>query len=204
MLQPSINLLFPKTIITNELDRDFTIKELNAIDRHKNKITKSIGNSISHNKYILNDPEFSDLKQKCLEQLSEYIKIVYKPKNNITPYITQSWITFNNKGEFHHKHKHPNSFISGVLYINADETKDKLAFHDDTYYQIQIEPSNYDSLNSLSWHIPVKTKKFIVFPSCMIHSVDYVESNKTRICLGFNSFVHGILGSPDKVSELIL
>jgi uncharacterized protein (TIGR02466 family) len=204
VLEPSINLLFPKTIITNELNREFTIEELDAINKHKSNIIKNEGNSISQDNYILNDPAFFNLKQKCLEQLNEYIKVVYKPKNSITPYITQSWITYSNKGDFHHKHKHPNSFISGVLYINADEIKDKLIFHDESYYQIQIEPSEYDSLNSIQWYIPAKTKRFIIFPSCMIHSVDKVDSEDTRICLGFNSFVYGVLGDVNRVSELIL
>ena len=93
MLEPSINLLFPKTIITNELNREFTIEELDAINKHKSNIIKNEGNSISQDNHILNDPTFFNIKQKCLEQLNEYIKVVYKPKNNITPYITQSWIT---------------------------------------------------------------------------------------------------------------
>ena len=37
--------------------------------------------------------------------------------------ITQSWINFTKKGEYHHPHAHPNSLISGVFYVEADKDK---------------------------------------------------------------------------------
>ncbi len=52
----------------------------------------------------------------------------YNNPNNITPYITQSWLNYTETNQYHHKHQHPNSLVSGVFYINCDDKFDKIKF----------------------------------------------------------------------------
>ena len=89
-------------------------------------LVKNEGNVTSANNYILNEPEFKDLKDILTKHINDYISNIYKPKYKATGYITQSWLNYTKKGEFHHIHQHPNSFVSGVLYINAIKDKDKI------------------------------------------------------------------------------
>jgi hypothetical protein len=37
---------------------------------------------------------------------------------SVTPYITQSWLNYTETNQYHHKHEHPNSLVSGVFYVN--------------------------------------------------------------------------------------
>ena len=53
-----------------------------------------------------------------------YFEEIYKPKSKVELYITQSWCNYTKENQHHHKHRHPNSFIYGVYYIDLNEQKD--------------------------------------------------------------------------------
>ena len=46
-------------------------------------------------------------------------------------YITISWINYTETNQYHHAHSHPNSVISGVYYIETDES-DTITFFQHT------------------------------------------------------------------------
>ena len=60
--------------------------------------------------------------------MQDYFNKVLCAKN-VKPYITQSWLNYTRANQFHHRHEHPNSFVSGVLYINADKATDRINFY---------------------------------------------------------------------------
>ena len=203
MKEPSFELLFPTPVMFSELEREFTKKELDAVKKHSKNTYKNAGNVTSKDTYVLENIEFKNLKEKLTEFINKYIQQVYKPKYKVKGYITQSWLNYTNKGEYHHKHEHPNSFISGVIYINADFTKDKITFHKNEYIQLQLEPNSYDIYNSNSWWFNVGTGKIVIFPSNLTHHVENVVTDKTRISLAFNTFLKGQLGEKQVLTELI-
>ena len=49
--------------------------------------------------------------EKCL---NNFYQSVFSPRDDVEIYITQSWLNYTEPGQFHHKHAHPNSFVSGV------------------------------------------------------------------------------------------
>ena len=203
MREPNFELIFPTPIMFSEMDRLFTKDELDFIDKHgkEGMTNRNVGNVTSNNNYILNEPELADLKLIVTEALNEYVKRVYKPKYAAEAFITQSWSNYTKKGEFHHKHEHPNSFISGVLYIHTDETKDKITFHKSGYKQLQLIPKTYDVYNSDSWWFNVKTGGLVLFPSSLTHHVEDVIAEETRISIAFNSFIKGTLGDNRSLTE---
>lgn len=199
----NIELLFPIPVMFNHLNRDFTKNELKFIKSHSVKTYQNMGNVTSIDNYILNNDELKDLKDFIQDQIEYYINTVYKPRYTIKPYITQSWLNWTKTGEYHHTHEHPNSFVSGVLYINANEKEDKIKFHKSGYQQINIESNHYDNLNSKSWWFNVKTGRIVIFPSSLTHNVDQVTSGDVRISLAFNTFLKGICGDNKSLTELI-
>jgi uncharacterized protein (TIGR02466 family) len=203
MNTPTIELVFPTPIMRNSIGRDFTDKELESVSNHYKKSHNNRGNIVSDATYILNENPFAELKKICLDHVNEYVKTICKPKYEIEPYITQSWLNWTGFNEFHHEHAHPNSFISGVLYINAGDD-DKIKFFGNRYKQIQLETDSYDIFNSDSWWFSVKTGGIILFPSHLVHSVETVISPETRISLAFNTFIKGTLGEKTELSELKL
>ena len=200
--EASIELLFPTPVMFNTLGRDFTTLELNYIKTHSKKTYQNMGNTTSFNNYILNEPELNDVKNIVQQHIENYISKVYKPRHPVMPYITQSWVNWTEPGEYHHTHEHPNSFISGVLYINADGIEDKIKFHKPGYQQINLDTDIYDMLNSKSWWFNVKTKDIVLFPSSLTHNVEKVTSGTTRISLAFNTFLKGTMGDNRLLTEL--
>ena len=202
MKEANFELLFPTPVMFNNMDREFTQAELDFVANHSTKTYQNQGNTTSLNNYILNEPEFADLKNIVQKHIEHYVSKVYKPKYDVKPYITQSWLNWTKPGEYHHTHEHPNSFVSGVLYIHADPAEDKIKFHAKGYQQINLETDNYDVFNSRSWWFAVKTGGIVIFPSSLTHNVEQVTAGETRISLAFNTFLKGTIGDNRMLTEL--
>ena len=197
-----IHNLFPTPIGLYELGRDLTAKELSFL---KNQETRSnMGNTTSIDNTILKAKELTQLRDFIETKVSEYFTTVYNPKHKVNLKITQSWTNYTEPGQYHHKHAHPNSFVSGVFYIQADKNKDKIYFFRDGYEQIKFPPSEWNVWNSESWWFEAETCKLILFPSSLTHMVQTVEADQTRISLSFNTFPVGNVGEEMDLTGLQL
>ena len=210
MIKADIDGIFQTPIYRTELTQDFSKKQLSFIDNNKlqsqneKKTRNKSGNITSSNKNILDQPVFKNIKQELELIIEDYVEKIIVPSNNITPYITQSWLNYTEPGQFHHTHAHANSLVSGVLYFNCHETLDKITFYSHRYDIIKPETRTFNHFNSESWWFGVKTKEVILFPSSLTHGVDTKEGDNTRISLAFNVFVKGSFGNYDSATELII
>ena len=194
--------LFPSTIEVSEIGRKLTKKEhtlLTNMPCHKN-----YGNLTSENNYVLELPELAKLKDNFMEAVQHYMDTIACAKPDVKAYITQSWVNYTGKGQFHHKHSHKNSYLSGVFYVNAEESVDKIKFYNEGYLQLDFNPTEWNIRNAKSWWYPVKTGRLIIFPSHLAHSVELKEEPNVRISLSFNTFLKGNLGDNIELSEVIL
>lgn len=159
------------------------------------------GNTTSKDNYLLDKlPRIKGFVNHCLD---EYMTAVHAPKFDVKPYITQSWANYTKPGQYHHKHAHPNSFISGCVYIAAKG--DKIFFYRDGYQQIKLPTENWNHYNSESWWFEVNEGDVILFPSSLTHMVEQMgEGTEERISIAFNTFLKGQIGSPDELTELQL
>jgi uncharacterized protein (TIGR02466 family) len=205
MSEAVINGIFPTPIYMSKLDRKLTPLELKFVEKSKKDFYKNDGNITSNNNYILNEKPFTNIKKELDLRVQDYFDKIISPANNITPYITQSWLNYTETNQFHHKHAHPNSLVSGVFYINCHKELDKIKFfRDDDYKMIKPETKDWNLWNSETWWFPVKTGDIIMFPSSLTHMVETKEGNNTRISLAFNVFIKGTIGSNKNLTELVL
>ena len=206
MREPIINHIFPTPVYITEIDREFTKQELNFVKEQKKHCSKNAGNINTKDNYILNRKEFKNIKKFLNKHCKNYLDTVICPKNNLELYITQSWLNYTEADQYHHKHEHPNSVISGVLYFDSDIKNDKILFSKSTEQQIKpiIDNTKFNLSNSETWFFPVETGRLIMFPSSTIHSVEIKKGKNTRISLAFNTFYKGTIGSNSTLSELIL
>ena len=204
MIEANINGIFPTPIYISKLNRELTNKELSFIGKTKSDCNKNEGNITSNDNYILNNKIFKDLKEDLYLKVKDYFEKIISPTDAITPYITQSWLNYTETNQYHHKHAHPNSLVSGVFYINCDEQFDKIKFFNDKYQNIKPEIKEYNIWNSESWWFSVKTGDIILFPSSLTHMVETKEGTNTRISLAFNVFIKGTVGNNKNLTELIL
>ena len=199
-----IHQLFPEPVYFSNLERKLTKEELKIITKHKKKTYKNVGNTTSNNNYVLENKALKNLKKDLNKTVIDYFDKIVCPSNPIIPYITHSWLNYTEPGEHHHAHAHPNSYVSGVFYINVNKEVDGIKFYKRGYPQIMINTTKYNIFNSDSWGYPVKTGDIILFPSSLIHGVDKKKGNNTRISLSFNVFIKGKIGRNARLSELVL
>jgi uncharacterized protein (TIGR02466 family) len=192
--------LFPTAVAKFELGRDFTDKELAFVAEQPTY--KNIGNTRSDDRYILKHKKMAKLREFVEASVGEYFLSIYAPNKEVGIRITQSWINYCKPGQFHHKHAHPNSFISGVLYMKAARERDKIYFYRDGYQQISPKSDNYNVYNSDAWWLEVNTGDLMLFPSGLTHSVAAVQEE--RISLSFNTFPVGFIGEENSLNALHL
>ena len=203
-METTINSIFPTPIYISKLDRKLTNTELSFINKIKLDVVNNEGNKASKNNYILNEKPFANIKKELDLRVQDYFDKVISPANNITPYITQSWLNYTETNQYHHKHAHPNSLVSGVFYINCHEEHDKIKFFNDKYQTIKTEVKDWNIWNSDSWWFSVKTGDVILFPSSLTHMVETKQGDNTRISLAFNVFIKGTVGNNKNLTELSL
>lgn len=197
-----IHNLFPTPVAIYKLDRELTEEELVFI---KNQETRpNTGNATSIDNTILRNNSMTKLRDFIESNVSEYFKTVYSPKHNVNLRITQSWVNYTKPGEYHHKHAHPNSFVSGVFYPQANRRTDKIYFYRDGFQQIKLPPSDWNIWNSDSWWFEVGTGDLVLFPSSLTHMVETVKGEDTRISLSFNTFPVGLVGDEIDLTGLKL
>lgn len=194
--------LFPTPVGEFYFDKQLTQEQLSYLNDQKQKPNE--GNTTSEFRKILDDECVKDLREFINASIAEYMANTFAPKFDVKLQITQSWMNYTKPGQFHHKHAHPNSFVSGVFYVNADPEKDKIYFFKEGYERIKLETENWNLFNSESWWIPVATNKLVLFPSNFTHMVQTVEAQETRVSLAFNTFPKGYIGNDDSLTGLHL
>ena len=197
-----INNLFPTPVGSFELGRDLSKLEQKFLFNLETR--PNMGNVTSTNNYVLRDNRLSSLRLFLNNSLQEYFQATMSPQDNVKLEITQSWINYTKTGQYHHKHTHPNSVISGVFYIQASKEIDKLFFYNESYQQIKIVPKEFHVYNSESWWLPVETGQLLLFPSSLTHMVATTSGEDDRISLSFNTFYKGKLGDEVALTGLTL
>lgn len=199
-----IQSLFPTPIVSNKFTNSFVKKEKEFIQSHADKVIKSTFNNISKDKYILEYMEMGRIRKFIEENIKIYLKEVVCANDKVSLRITQSWLNYTETGRSHHRHTHPNSYISGIFYFNADPELDRVYFLKEEYKQILISPESFNHWNSTSWWLPVGTGDLLLFPSSLMHMVDNTVSKDTRISLSFNTFPVGTIGNEINADALHL
>ena len=197
-----IHNLFPTPVAIYKLDRELTEKELSSIKGQETRANQ--GNVTSTDNTVLRNRSMTKLRDFIESSVSEYFKTVHSPKHDVSLRITQSWINYTEPGQYHHKHAHPNSFVSGVFYPQANRETDKIYFYRDGFQQIKFPPSDWNVWNSESWWFEVGTGDLILFPSSLTHMVETVKGEDTRISLSFNTFPVGLVGEEMDLTGLKL
>ncbi len=197
-----IHSLFPTPIGFFTLDRELTSKELEFIRALPQRA--NMGNTSSEDNYIFERRQLRTLKTFMMDSVKQYLERVYSPKSAVDLRITQSWANYTNTGQFHHKHEHPNSFVSGVFYVDTDPEQDRIYFYRSGYQQIKLLTENWNEFNSESWWFAAEPCKLILFPSHLTHMVETRQAANTRISLSFNTFPVGTVGDNQQLTELLL
>jgi len=220
-MNTKINYLFPNHFFIKEnLERKNILDtiEWNYVNNLQKDMVSSNSNMVnpvmhSRNKNVLDNDAMLDLKNIILEKIDHIFKEVLNINPNLKPIITQSWLVIGKKEQMAHGHIHSNSILSGVYYIKTDKN-DTLTFLNSQSFSLK---PNFIVLDFFDKTKPMKNAIFrklekvkveegslIIFPSHLMHQIDKINSNETRISIAFNTFVTGTLGSKEEATELLI
>ena len=187
----NITPLFPIALgtISNFINEDERLKLFKDIISVKHEQHGAIvGDGVStYSSNILKDfPSFIDknIKDRLEDQVNKY-GMIYGVGNNLK--VNNIWSNIQNSGSALNEHCHPNSFISGALYINVNDSC-SITFHNPNNY-IYFTHIVERTVFSFEWHqYPVKNGDLLLFPSWLRHGhSDHINEMDNRVVISFNS-----------------
>lgn len=159
-------------------------------------------------KYVLEKPELFILKERIQQGIDHFVYEVLDCSRDVKFEIQNSWVNKHSKLDFAGTHRHSNSVISGVYYIDVDQNSGAIVFEKDKShynlwpnvidiefnYQTHEDQSRLNIFNADGWGIYPKSNELILFPSHLYHGVGENHSDIVRYSLAFNVFPRGDLG----------
>jgi len=194
--------MFAVPLYRAALGREFTGEEMQFFKTQLSDPVPAISNHASKNKKVVNAAPMQAIRAVLQAHLDQFFKITFNTSNDVKLQITQSWLTRSQKGDSHHTHTHPNSVVSGVLYINL-AARDGISFYrneDNVWYELIRKEESY--YNALRYFIQTGIGDVILFPSNVRHGVSEVSENIDRVSLSFNTFFSGELGREEFSNQL--
>jgi uncharacterized protein (TIGR02466 family) len=118
--------------------------------------------------------------------------------------IVMSWANKSSIGNGHHPHTHPNSWISGILYLtnsNSSTHFSKPTIWADMSTSDVLLPMNF---SHNFYQNRTEKGKLILFPSSLLHCVNPHQLESDRKTLSFDAVPWGITGDPESLSWIDL
>ena len=113
--------------------------------------------------------------------------------------ITDMWSNVLKPGETHRPHTHSNNILSGVYYVEAEQTSG-IIFTDPRPQAGVIQPDVTKQFvdNASVIKYDSATNRMILFPSWLQHYVPINETKSNRISIAFNVMLKGKVGSSEE------
>ncbi len=162
-------------------------------------------NSMSVDDQILDRAELSPLRTFIESQLASYAERLLHIPNTV--YITQSWLNVAGTGQYHPKHKHPNSVVSGVIFLDDNSDKDlpTIRFHRSWEpFPLEFAYTDLNEVNASCQQFDPEQGQLMLFPSMLEHDVGVNETERPRRSISFNTFVKGSVGGKEQLTRVDL
>jgi uncharacterized protein (TIGR02466 family) len=205
-----IHQLFSKSILTAELGRDFSVEERTAFETadyvlDSAKISEEPTNiAFTTAINILDTLKLVDLESFIMKNVNDYMFTELEVVDPVKFFIARSWLVKSQPGGFARRHNHPNSIVSGVLYLDTTPTSGNFILHDhqnskfgSVEFSYNLKPNNCSYVS-----IPPKPGMLIMFPSTMQHEVGINRSETLRYSLSFDVWFEGAIGT--RKSHIVL
>lgn len=133
-----------------------------------------------------NNHELCNWINECINILRINFKLPFEKIS-----LTNIWLNKQTTNTFHNAHTHPNSFLSGVLYLTSNDGETVFMKTDEWKNNIFFYPSVAEQFS----YIRPFAGKLIIFPSSLKHLVTINPSAQNRYTIAFNAFPEGDIGS---------
>jgi len=177
--------VFPTPIYLEKLtryDKTSMIDEINSVYDVDNK---SFFGDSKNTTQIHNNDKFEWLNNQVKEHTRNYLRQSgYVDDVNIV--VQKSWPIILNSGGSVQLHKHPNSHLSCVFYLQTDTSF--LTFYRQADYMqtLPIQTKVDSPYNSYEINVGVEEGVFILFPSSIPHKVDNYNKDIVRYSISYD------------------
>jgi uncharacterized protein (TIGR02466 family) len=197
MYQIKNEYLFPTQVVTGQLP-DFEKIQQPMVDwmddyRNRNEGIAKISNKggwQSESKQVYVDDGFKPFQKILVDCINE-LCLEYKLGKKLR--IGQMWININGANSYNVSHRHPNSILSGVLWIKQRPEMGRFVFDNmDNGYRDAMLLTNTDVNHLLQYKMPPEyvpgynNGTIVIFPSGLTHRVEINETQENRYTLAFN------------------
>jgi ectoine hydroxylase-related dioxygenase (phytanoyl-CoA dioxygenase family) len=86
--------------------------------------------------------------------------------------------------------------------VQAIKDIDRITFENPISQIIKLPTNDHNPYNSDSWWLGVETGQLLLFPSSLLHAVEEVTTETTRISISFNTFFKGHIGEESNLTLL--
>ena len=179
--------LFPTSVgIINDIITEKERIDLIETIKSKNCIPHQVfrGNGLSSHR-TKNDFLSEDILNRIQNSIDEYVETYGCTQQKIENY----WFNIQDENSVLTEHTHGDATISGVLYLNVDDSC-KIFFHNPNPYAFIIDkdPDRFTEFTYEYYWVSVKNCQLIIFPSWLKHGKnDVVNSMHNRIAISFNT-----------------
>jgi len=192
----TISEIFSVPIYTVDLDLDLDklrqfCKYIKKND-NKGRIISNYGGYQS-NELPLNTEVLSELLNEVHNHTNFFAS---KFINESVQIVGNMWFNVNGYKDLNMPHNHPDSHVSGVVYVDTPTNCGKLLFQHPnmetlSYYEEGANITNKNAYNSQIWEFQPKENRMFLFPSWVIHSVNQnLNKTKERLSFAFNTKHH--------------
>ena len=205
--------IIPRTLVKFSMDSELleSTRELVFQEEFRHSTT----NEISKNYYLLREERYkklTDWVNSCLEEIRLDFNYICDSLK-----ITQSWANRSSYGQYHHDHIHPNSMLSGIIYLTKSSAPTLFGFENEWYFMTRYEKHpnlklSFDiGKSALMGQYDCTPGDMIIFPSSFRHSTlphDWSDENRQtdklidRITISFNVFPNGKIGILEDLAGL--
>lgn len=200
--------LFPIAIYKHNIETEITPIELKAIlakiHQLKTKKTESDSGPSQTRGDLHEYDEFLPLILIIKTAINEYCKHYSYEYNDIK--IQQMWANVYTKHQKIHIHRHPNSFLSGIITLQIDDKMHEngiLTFYDplNALKSITLPKITHpNSWNSNTHSIRFKNFDLLIFPGWLKHATEPNMSTNDRITISFNTTLIGGIGDKNELT----
>jgi uncharacterized protein (TIGR02466 family) len=190
---PQIDPLFATPCFSFEIDNKYYLKDLTEKILELKK--DGNGEQVTPFDWVSSD------NLHTLDEFKPLVNFIYNEMKNLFDYIALDrkdhyiscmWSNVATQGHEHQTHSHPNSFYSGVLYLQSPEGAPRLSFVDPRPAAKVIRPDyNHEmTFNAAEYKMATDAGLCYFFPSWLEHYVGGgYEFNDERISISFNIMI---------------
>lgn len=171
--------------------------------KRRGEKTKLCGRSYIHPSGSLQGVQELDGLHKWIEECfnSSRAEIGWRKETVRNIKISQTWLNRSDIGEHHHRHHHPLSLLSGILYITEHcSTRFMLP----SIYALPrvLAPDKASGEMEIVHEFYGKKGQLVIFPSTLKHEVAPNLEAYARITLSINSWFSGSIGSIQELAYI--